>query len=206
MNSPPFTLTLSSPGPRPGRIEGRRFPHCPVIREKLRITPARSRAPSLRYLPARRRTGRRDRRCPPRRSRAAGTGAIASTMLRRISPCFSAFLRNTVPTTARPGEALVGGLVPDQFDTGDQADAADFADQVAAPELAQPGLEAVLHAADMGADIGLAIDFLGLDPRPKRPRDGRNRCSRGRRCRSARSLRPWRPQIFSFTSRAEIGR
>ena len=64
---------------------------------------------------------------------------------------------------ARLAEPGMGRLVPDQFDAGDQADSPDLADQVAASELAQPRLEPVLHAADMGADIHLAVDLLGLD-------------------------------------------
>ena len=81
-----------------------------------------------------------------------------------MTPFSSHSLVSRPPTFAFGSKLAWAGLVGDQFDGGDQADAADLAHQRMIGETAaQFGLHVRADRADMGADFHFVVDLQRLD-------------------------------------------
>jgi hypothetical protein len=96
-------------------------------------------------------------------------------------------------------------FVRDDVEAGEEADAADVADERMAGERAERALHMRADASDVADEVHLLINALHFEGDGRRDRGAPNRCSRRRNCRVCDSRRASPGGSFSLTNSAESG-
>lgn len=99
----------------------------------------------------------------------------------------------------------LNGLGRDDVEAGEEADAADVADERMAGERAERALHMRADASDVADEVHLLINALHFEGDGRRDRGAPNRCSRRRNCRVCDSRRASPGGSFSLTNSAESG-